>query len=313
METVKIGELIGQLRRKQNITLQQLSRGICSIATLGRIEESDGKMTYIMAGAFFERLGYTLDKFECYVSQKELDEYNLRNEIRNAKEHRRLAEMKLALEKYAKQTAKKEAGLERQFLDSMNAFLLFEEGNYDKAEQLLRKAIELSVPTWEEKWEQQILLGYTEIEMLVLLSDIYDKEEGQKQAEAEALQWKILGYLEERKEHRENIAKAYAEVSCRLIAKLIEKQEYARALYLSEKAITVIGKVSRMYHWVELLCLRGKCLEELSKDGKVNSQQARNAYQEAYYIALLYETEKEELAQKLKKHLEEEYQWESIK
>lgn len=53
-----IGSIIKQLREEQGISGVQLSRGLCSPATLSRIEADEREMSLIFSGMLFGRLGY---------------------------------------------------------------------------------------------------------------------------------------------------------------------------------------------------------------------------------------------------------------
>ena len=85
-ETWTIGDVVQKIRTEQGISMQNLSRGICSVATLSRIEADERDMDMMMAETIFGRLGYSPDKFEIYTGPEELERYNLRERMQKEKE-----------------------------------------------------------------------------------------------------------------------------------------------------------------------------------------------------------------------------------
>ena len=66
-----IGEIIRYLREKQQISLECLSQGVCSIATLSRIENNERTLSFLLAQCLLGRLGWQISEFESYCSDKE--------------------------------------------------------------------------------------------------------------------------------------------------------------------------------------------------------------------------------------------------
>ena len=148
LETWTIGEIIKKLREEQKVTLHQLCRGICSPATLSRIEEHDRDMEFIMATVLFERLGYTLDKFECYGSKEEFDQYEKRLLIQSHKENGEIEFMEKELKEYVQMIGDKKNALQEQFIAYMKGFLYYESGKMQKP-----------VHVWKMLWKNLFLIG----------------------------------------------------------------------------------------------------------------------------------------------------------
>ena len=66
-----VGDIIRKMREEAKIGLEQLSRGLCSVATLSRIEAGEREMDLLLAWRIFQRLGYKIDKYEllCHRSR----------------------------------------------------------------------------------------------------------------------------------------------------------------------------------------------------------------------------------------------------
>lgn len=308
MKILTIGEMIEKLRIEQKITLEELSRGICSISTLKRVEKNEKEIDFLMATVIFERLGYTLDKFEYYGSYEEIKKYNLYNEIRHYMELRKIEELRNVFKEFRSALENKATLVDKQFLDFIKGFLLFNDGEDEKAKNVLEEAAKISIPYWTEKRKSKMLFGCIEIEILLLLSDIYEKR--QEKEKSNNIRREILYYLEQRKENKNNIARIYISTICRVVSELMKEARYQEALYLVERGIKKLGNMNRMYYWLELLYKKSECLEKLFEQEKVTKKQVINAYQETYYIAKMYQKNTE--ATVIKKYLEERYKWESI-
>ena len=308
LETWTIGEIIKKLREEQKVTLHQLCRGICSPATLSRIEEHDRDMEFIMATVLFERLGYTLDKFECYGSKEEFDQYEKRLLIQSHKENGEIEFMEKELKEYVQMIGDKKNALQEQFIAYMKGFLYYESGENAKACACMENAVEKSIPNWNESWSTRILLSASELDMLVLLANIYERMENKEKATV--IRWEILHDLSKKRECKGQIANIYTEVICQQIPYLIDEGRFQESIYWCDQGIQLLSEISRMYHLSDLLYWKARTLEAMMKDGQATAKQVVLTYQEAYYIHLL--CEKEEEAEKIKKHLETNYQWKPI-
>ena len=151
-------------------------------------------------------------------------------------------------------------------------------------------------------------MSASELDMLVLLANIYERMENKEKATA--IRWEILHDLSKKRECKGQIANIYTEVICQQIPYLIDEGRFQESIYWCDQGIQLLSEISRMYHWSDLLYWKARTLEAMMKDGQATAKQVVLTYQEAYYIHLL--CEKEEEAEKIKKHLETNYQWKPI-
>ena len=307
-QTWTIGEILKQVREEKGITIRQLSRGLCSPATLSRIEADKREMDMMTASILFERLGYNLDKFEFYGSQEECSQYDKRLSIQKYREAEDFGKMKQELLEYQAEIGENPPALQKQFIKKMWGFLAFQAGAYEKAVCFLEEAIHLTVPDWQGEWENMTILGLTELEILCSLADVYSKTG--REEEAYSIRCSILEYLDKQNECRERFAELYTGVACKVLPCLVKKGEFKKGVCLCEKSIGILSAIVRMYYWPDLLYWKGECLEKLMDSGEVAEKQVIAAYREAYYIYRLFS--QNEAAEKIRAHLEENYQWESI-
>lgn len=63
-----VGIILGNLRRKQNITQAELCKGIMSIAGLCKLENGESEVNHLIIETLFERLGKSADNISYYRS-----------------------------------------------------------------------------------------------------------------------------------------------------------------------------------------------------------------------------------------------------
>lgn len=296
-----IGEMIRYLREKQQISLECLSRGLCSISTLSRIENNERTLSILLAQRLLGRLGWKICEFESYCSDKEFDWYERRVEIQELKKQKDLIQMKSMLEQYEIEIrSKQQDHLQEQFLMEGKAFFMIEEGKYEEAVLLIKEAISLTVNGWEEAGIS--LLGFEEIELFCMLADVYEKL---KERESAYSIWeRLLSYLENRKVNKKQIAEPYTYVISRIVPYMLNCKMARKGAELCRKGIQTASDTLNLNFCCELLYWKAKCIKELYQYGKVEKLELIQSYQFAYYVCSSFG--KMELAQEMQEYLKEE-------
>ena len=75
MNAKEFGNLLKQKRMKQNITQEQLAEGICTIATISKIEQGEVVLEKSIRDRLLERLGENSYDYENYVTAKEYEKW----------------------------------------------------------------------------------------------------------------------------------------------------------------------------------------------------------------------------------------------
>lgn len=310
-----IGSIVKQLREERGISGAQLSRGLCSPATLSRIEAGEREMGLYFSSILFSRLGYYPDKFELYGSKEEYVQYEQRAVIWKLENQQDYGQISLELAKYRKnwEAAIKKEPLQQQFVNSIRGLLYVYENDGADCEQgieLLENAIALTMPEWSGKWYQDAVVSEVELNILSILADAY--EVAGKQREALRIRRNIYAYLEKKPANRIQMLRLYTDVICKIIPELLQQNNPGQSLEMCEYGLNALSKRGRMYHWPDLLYWKGRCLESLYRIGKSEKSSVTAVYVRAYYIYRLFGNE--EMAEKIKAHLEqEEPGWECIR
>ena len=170
-----VGDIVRRMREEAKIGLEQLSRGLCSVATLSRIEAGEREMELLLAWRIFQRLGYKIDKYELYATEEELQQWEQRSQMEELVCREDTERLACAIQTYRQQWGKRveEKPLQRQFLAYMQGLLDMQKGDFQEAKELLEAAAEEIVPSLEET-VGNAALGEMELEILNALSDIYE-------------------------------------------------------------------------------------------------------------------------------------------
>ena len=304
-----VGDIVRRMREEAKIGLEQLSRGLCSVATLSRIEAGEREMDLLLAWRIFQRLGYKIDKYELYATEEELQQWEQRSQMEELASREDTERLACAIQTYRQQWGKRveENPLQRQFLAYMQGLLDMQKGDFQEAKELLEAAAEEIVPS-REQMVGNAALGEMELEILNALSDIY--EHMGEVEKSEKLREMLLENIGREKKRVKIYLKLYTELFCKHTRNMMETKGSARTLNAAETCLQILQEEKKTCCLPELLHIQAKCLEDLfQKKGEVKEVMLKS-WQKAYYIYRLYE--KQEEAEKIRKYLEEIYQWDCI-
>ena len=305
-----IGYLIKKMREKQGISQSELCRGLCSNVALYRIENGERDVEISLAARFFQRLGYSSDKFELYGGAEEFQRYEMQQTIRLHREKHQFGQMEELLNVYEKMYSEERSGVGLQFLLSNRGVLEIQKKNYSAGISLMEHAISCTVPDWEKESWSQWILGEDELDLFVFLADAHE-DKGEKEA-AFQIREGILKYLDQKRVSKEQVVKLYTRTICGMTPYLLEEGHNRKCLSLCECGLTILAETKWLSCWPELLYWKGKSQEALWKSGeeKIEEKQIIGSFQRAYYIFRLLNNP--EMAEKTKECLEV-YGWESIR
>ena len=304
-----VGDIVRRMREEAKIGLEQLSRGLCSVATLSRIEAGEREMELLLAWRIFQRLGYKIDKYELYATEEELQQWEQRSQMEELAFREDTERLACAIQTYRQQWGKRveENPLQRQFLAYMQGLLDMQKGDFQEAKELLEAAAEEIVPS-REQMVGNAALGEMELEILNALSDIY--EHMGEVEKSEKLREMLLENIGREKKRVKIYLKLYTELFCKHARNMMETKGSVRTLNAAETCLQILQEEKKTCCLPELLHIQAKCLEDLfQKKGEVKEVMLKS-WQKAYYIYRLYE--KQEEAEKIRKYLEETYQWDCI-
>lgn len=266
-------------------------------------------MELLLAWRIFQRLGYKIDKYELYATEEELQQWEQRSQMEELASKEDTERLACAIQTYRQQWGKRveENPLQRQFLAYMQGLLDMQKGDFQEAKELLEAAAEEIVPS-REQMVGNAALGEMELEILHALSDIY--EHMGEVEKSEKLREMLLENIGREKKRVKSYLKLYTELFCKHARNMMETKGSVRTLNAAETCLQILQEEKKTCCLPELLHIQAKCLEDLfQKKGEVKEVMLKS-WQKAYYIYRLYE--KQEEAEKIRKYLEETYQWDCI-
>lgn len=308
-ESWTVGDIVRRMREEEGMSLEQLSRGLCSAATLSRIEAGEREMDFLMASRVFQRLGYKIDKFEIYASEEELTQWDQRQRMEELAAGGQTKALEQALGQYQESWGEeiKKKPLQRQFIKYMEGLAKKQKKEWKEAEQLLRASASETISGWEKESETAAL-GELEMKILSCLADVCE-ELGQNE-NAETMRGMLIRNIGRKEERMRTYLALYTELLCKNAKKILEEKGSARTLRSVDQCLQIMQEEKKICHWPELLHIKSQCLETLFQEGKKEKETMLKSWQKTYYIYRLYERQEE--AEKIRTYLEEAYQWECI-
>lgn len=274
MDLKESGRMVSVLRERKNMAQEDLCRGLCSPATLSRLENGERRPDILIVNALYQRLGISSDDIDTVLTLEEFD-YFVRT---------RNIWISIDLQEYER--AEKELGemqdedilrkQEKSYLYAVLSFLWKQD--YCKAEKFAEQAVIETIPEFETAAEQKNLfrdIWLSDMEIHLILFCAYLKE---KQSEnAENLLESMRDYMQLKLADGERRNKLAAQVSC-LLACTKEKKKQWEACYTEcENVIEAEVKSGTMTVLVQALSMEMRCFE--NGVSKANSGLRKKQYQ----------------------------------
>lgn len=253
----EIGKKIHTLRTEQEISLEELGRGICSPATLSRLENGERRPDILVFNALWERLGrsaedidivLTLEEFSYFVKRRNL-------EIALAKGERALIEK----ERKILEEAVGEEALKRQDLYRLQALdELQNRKDLKAAKQYLEMAVRETIEDPASLARlQKLYLSDTEITLLLTYG--YLKDELGEDGEAFLRQMRVL--IESKSTDWEAKNKRRAQIGYLLARIYRKRQEWKLCFQECEAVIAAEVENGTLIQLPQALQLETECLE----------------------------------------------------
>ncbi len=261
-ESERFGNYIAELRRKRDVSMEQLSEGLCSVSMLGRFEKGERLPGKRLRDRLLSRLGETNTSYENFLDGDEYTLWKLRQQILDSIVGWQREKADELLEEYV-EACDMENPLERQFVITMQAQLCRRDGaSRETLGELFKEALELSVPEIDNRSIMGMCFSIQEMD-LVLEYTCYGVDGRVKRQERYT---EILTYIAQVFEDKVSQAKTYPKAVYFLCRELLEKanlayEEIQYILRLCNQAIEMLRDISSTYYSWELLQIRKKVLQ----------------------------------------------------
>lgn len=275
MAVYVVGDFLRETRLRKGYTQEEVSYGICTPASLSRIENGAQKPGRLILEKLFERLGTENNLFNSFVSREEMELYSAIQElIRNItdKDISKIESQVDVVELMTKDTTE----LEHQCLYFAKGELARQrDENNDKAMELYMKAIHITLPDFDGKNPlRSNLLTFDEIMIINAIAILY-AESGNIMLAIQLDIW-LKEYMEGKiVDGTMKIAK-YPIILYNLSNWFGDRNCHTEAFELANQGIDFCVKYGNLFFFPIFLVNKGIALAELGKidDGKEYLHQA---------------------------------------
>ena len=250
MKKEEIGKMVKYERTKKNIDIKDLSRGICSTASLKRLEHGVRLPDFFLLERIIERLGKSMNKVEFLHDEHTYDICYLRELIEDCIIHKEYEKAEDALRYYEGLEETREP-LHIQYICKMRA-VLAEKCGTDSTE-LIEKAMNQTMNGFSLKNIRNYILGEEEIILLLM----WLKAKGSERAEdVQKYSEEVLHYIEYNFSDEEVLANVYSKAAWVFIEALEIENRTSDALHLCVKSIELLtgnGMLLHLPQYLELI------------------------------------------------------------
>lgn len=264
MAIYMVGDFIREKRLRKGYTQEEVSFGICTTASLSRIENGLQMPGRYMLDKLMERLGYENSVFDMFVSKEDMELYETVQEmVRNiADGDYDELEIQIAKMEELTQNAPK---LEQQYLIFAKGELKRKRGgDIKEVMDLFLQAIHVTLPEFDGKTPlTQNLLTFDEITIINSIATLYAKQE--KLGDALRLGFWLKEYMEEKMMDGKQKAVKYPMIVFNLSNWLGREERFSEALKMADAGIDFCIKYVSWLQLPKLLFNKACALAELGR------------------------------------------------
>lgn len=236
MAVYVVGDFIRETRERKGYTQEEVSEGICSPASLSRIENGEQTPSRLTLEKLLERMGTENNLFNVFVSREEMELYKTVQTITRNITDGDLVELEGQIHKLEELT-RKGTKLERQYLLFAKAELLRQRGTEEnEVMEMFMKAIHLTLPKFDGGSPlPNNLLTFDEITIINAIS-IQHAKEGRTKVALDLGFW-LRDYMKDKVVDGKLKTAKYPMVLHNLSNWLATVDRYADALDVTEEAV----------------------------------------------------------------------------
>lgn len=270
MAVYVVGDFLRETRLRKGYTQEEVSYGICTPASLSRIENGMQKPGRLILEKLFERLGTENNLFNSFVSKEEMELYlEIQTLIRNVTDGdlHRIEEQIDIVEKLTQNASE----LERQSLFWAKGTLAAQKyGNNEKAMEWLMRAIRITLPDFDGKNPlRNHLLTFDEITIINSIAVRYAENEDLLTA-IQLNMW-LKEYMENRIVDGKMKTTKYPMILYNLSCWLGDENCHKEAVKMADEGIEFCVRYGNLALFPLLIFNKGSALAELDR-----TSEARN-------------------------------------
>lgn len=295
MKTIFIGEYIKQKREELNVTQEQLCEGVCTTATLSRLENGRQSPSRKVINALLRRLGAPTDRFFALVSENELEIEKLMADIQNdcilwrrAGHDSRSEIREAALVKLSRleEIIETDDNITWQYILSKRAILGGPDGSlsFEEKMDMLLTAIRMTIPDFNLK--KIYLHRYSVIETTIIIDIARTYSEVGEKRKAIDIYRQLLNFIEEHDQKLDGYAAHFCLVSHNYALNLGLEKRYEEAIEIANRGWQVSVEKGTYQYLPGFLAILAECYYFTG-----NKEKSRELYIPAYCIYKAFKDE----------------------
>ena len=281
MKLYGVGNALVYYRKKDNLSMEQLCKGICSVATLSRIENGEREFDSLISETLLSRLGKTANRYEFVLNDEDYKLYELRYKIESCYKKKKIDHARQFLDEY-ENTMPKDVTLHQQFFKFYQMMLYKEEGRQEEyIKEGLHEAISMTRNDFLDKTEGVLLYSSIEIKIIYELF-LY---ENYKESELVSL-LRFMDRYYDIEEKVENMVPFLYQ----LVYQYEDKRKYMEMIRISNRAIDIIRSSRSYLHLADFYFQKIKGEEKiyvLSSEWKNRKKNMIEECNELYYLYMI--------------------------
>ena len=254
MRKIRIGELLYKFRNERGISSRILCEGVCDASLLTAFRNGKKNPNILLFNFFLQRMGVSIENFVLMVTSEEYEYYEWKEKTMQALEEQDWGLLEELLQEETIPKLKKYKNLQRQYYYYIKGILEVKKyGNYKKASDYLKLAAEQTIPNIFSITKDSILLGTTELHLLILylyyggMANTLD-EESAKIFFVELEQYISDGFMEEHE-----CVKVYPKLIVTWLSIAQNTLTIDKKIRLCEKAVHLLVSTKTMHDITSLL------------------------------------------------------------
>lgn len=266
-DEINFHKFLDAVRQLQDVTLEQVCDGLCSVSMMKRIECGDRLPEKQMRDRIMSRMGVSIDGYEDYLSTEEHEQWKLRQMLLRSIENKQVTEAEQYLE--ACRNYENQNSVEAQYCDAMELMILqMQNAPIEKQQAVIAHAVGLTMPKIEDGLSEKMLLSEQELNLLteyVWLREYSGNPELEFEWRYKQYQ-EILHYIEHSHLDEFCRAKVYPKVAYYLSELILHKakteENLKMGIRICNEAIELLRDSSRLYYIVELVDVLERLVRE---------------------------------------------------
>lgn len=301
----ELGLFLHAAREAKGYTMEEVCKGICSLATLSRIETGERVVDYILIEALLSRMKLLKSEYEFVLDEDDYSLYMERENIKKLIENENYKQAEAELLQYEKENG--EDSLHSQFIFYQRAMLEKEkkEMKNDKVMSIFEKAICVTASDYRERIEQKEILS--DIELFCVIG-IYNCLENCSEREKKYRE--LYEYFEWCHIREKMFPTPYRSAMRYYAECLFELDKFTECMKICSEVVEELYETSKLENRNRIFELRARASEQLGFQTEEEKKQCIKDFLTAYYLTEFYEGK--EQAEEIKRHLEEMYEWQFI-